>query len=91
MGSQILEGAYFSFRTSAQIGLLSDMEGLQLLVSPEEERGPGNTGCSQKIAVTGPQDSADPRLFKLTVVGESPCGVYGKSPTVGSLHRPLEL
>ena len=69
MGSQILEGAYFSFRTSAQIGLLSDMEGLQLLVSPEEERGPGNTGCSQRIAVTWTTGLSRPQAIQANCGG----------------------
>lgn len=69
MGSQILEAAYFSFRTSAQIGLLSDMEGLQLLVSPEEERGPGDIGCSQKIAVTWTTGLSRPQAIQANCGG----------------------
>lgn len=60
----------FFFRASAQIHLLSDMGGLQLLVSPEEERAPGDTGCSQKIGVTWTTGLSRPQAIQADCGGK---------------------
>ena len=66
---QVLEETDSTFRIIAPIHLLSDMEGLQLLVSPEEERGPENTGCSQKIAVTWTTGLSRPQAIQANCGG----------------------
>lgn len=79
-----MEGAYFSLRNSAQARLLSDMEGLQLLVGPEEERDPGVTGCTQSVTGTWAMGHSRPHAVRGNLVGRVPCGVHSNPQIVGS-------